>query len=56
MRLTSYRTFHKSIQRLRLLYEVTIHSYNVVFEQGRQSGLTQKSNAAAPQQTTNQGT
>jgi hypothetical protein len=48
MRLTSYRTFHKSIQRLRLLYEVTIHSYNVVFEQGLQSGLTQKSNVPPP--------
>jgi hypothetical protein len=36
MRLTSYRTFLKSIQRMRLLYEVTIHSYNVLFEQGRQ--------------------
>ena len=36
MRLTSYKNFHKAIQRMRLLYEVTIHSYNSMYENGKQ--------------------
>ncbi len=36
MALESFRAFHKSLQRIRLLYEVTIHSYQLVYESGRE--------------------
>jgi hypothetical protein len=37
MRLDSYRTFYKAARRIRLLYEVTIHSYSVMYENGHKS-------------------
>ena len=35
MRLSAYRNFHKTVQRIRLLYEATMHSYHVLYESGR---------------------
>ncbi len=43
-RLTSYRNLHKAFQRLRLLYEVTLHSYMGLYDDGRQI-LRDKDNA-----------
>ncbi|MCA9461188.1 MAG: hypothetical protein KC590_03570 [Nitrospira sp.] len=37
MRLSAYSSFHKVIQRTRLLYEATIHSYHVFYESGRET-------------------
>ncbi|MBX3658471.1 MAG: hypothetical protein KF740_08565 [Ramlibacter sp.] len=36
MHLRAYRTFDKVARRIQLLYEVTIHSYGVMYEAGRQ--------------------
>jgi hypothetical protein len=35
MRLSAYRDLHKALQRIRLLYEATMHSYGVLYETGR---------------------
>ena len=35
MRLSTYRDLHKALGRIRLLYEVTMHSYHVLCETGR---------------------
>lgn len=35
MRLESYRIFYRSARRMRLLYDVTAHSYNLMYEDGR---------------------
>jgi hypothetical protein len=35
VRLSAYRNFHKAVQRARLLYEATVHSYNALYESGR---------------------
>jgi hypothetical protein len=37
MRLSAYRDFHKAQQRIRLLYEATMHSYGVLYESGREA-------------------
>lgn len=35
MRLESYKTFYRSVRRMRLLYDVTAHSYSLMYEDGR---------------------
>lgn len=37
MRLSAHRDFHKALQRIRLLYEATMHSYGVLYESGREA-------------------
>lgn len=37
MRLAAYRDFYKTVQRIRLLYEATMHSYHVLYESGRET-------------------
>jgi len=37
MRLSAYRDLHKALQRTRLLYEATMHSYGVLYETGREA-------------------
>lgn len=37
MRISAYRDFQKSMERLLLLYEATMHSYNLMYETGRQN-------------------
>lgn len=37
MRLAAHRDLHKALQRARLLYEVTMHSYGVLYETGREA-------------------
>jgi len=36
MRLSAYRDFHRSVERLQRLYEATMHSYQVMYDAGRQ--------------------
>lgn len=35
MRLSAYRNFYRSVQRLRSLYDATVHSYRLLYENGR---------------------